>query len=376
MMSPSAANTGNISIKTDDQAWADRCRYWSAPMPEKKRRGAPRRRLHKPLVLTGHGLGLRVDQGTLLVKDGFTHYPQVQTIHRFFPGDRHMPSRIIIVDGNGNITLDVLSWLAEQNIPLVRIDWRGDVTTVISNSAGPDHRLVRAQLAAQEDKKTVLRIATSLISTKLKNSIETLRALLSSDRVEKAIAVHREGLSELRGSPPKSIPTLIGIEGRAALAYFSAWQGLPLRWKGTGHKPIPADWQKFMSRTSLQSTKPQNRNASHPVNALLNYAYAVLESRVRSEIVAHGYDPMIGYLHAYDKDRAALVFDLMEPLRPVVDHVVLDLVCTQTFEAGDFTIRKDGVCRLNPELAKRLVEQLELRHGAPGPTHILLETLA
>src|SRR5262249_51243841 len=103
---------------------------------------------------------------------------------------------------------------------------------------------------------------------------------------------------------------------RSALAYFNAWQGLPLRWKGTGRKPIPNDWRKFASRTSLQSSKAQNRNASHPVNAMLNYAYAVLESRVRSEIVVHGYDPMIGYLHSYDKDRAALVFDLMEPLSP------------------------------------------------------------
>jgi CRISPR-associated protein Cas1 len=65
---------------------------------------------------------------------------------------------------------------------------------------------------------------------------------------------------------------------------------------------------------------------------MLNYAYAVLESRVRSEIVTHGYDPMIGYLHSYNKDRAALVIDLMEPLRTVVDRVALDLVRKQTFE--------------------------------------------
>jgi CRISPR-associated endonuclease Cas1 len=310
-------------------------------------------------VLTGHGLGLCVEQGTLLVKQGFTHYPQKQDVYRFFRGDRNMPSRITIVDGNGNITLDALGWLAEQNVPLVRIDWQGQVTTVISNNTGPDHRLVRAQLAAQADKKAALRIAASLISAKLKNSIDTLRTLPSSERVEKAIAVHKNGVGELRCSPAKSIGGLLGIEGRSALAYFNAWQGLPLRWKGTGRKPIPADWQKYTSRTSLQSTKPQNRNASHPVNAMLNYAYAVLESRVRLEIVAHGYDPMIGYLHSYDKDRAALVFDLMEPLRPVVDCTVLDLVRSRIFEPADFTIRRDGVCRLNPELAKTLVGQME-----------------
>lgn len=92
---------------------------------------------------------------------------------------------------------------------------------------------------------------------------------------------------------------------------------------------------------------------------MLNYAYAVLESRVRLEIVAHGYDPMIGYLHSYDKDRAALVFDLMEPLRPVVDHIILGFIRSEPFSTADFTIRRDGVCRLNPELAKTLVGLLE-----------------
>jgi CRISPR-associated protein Cas1 len=99
-------------------SWTDRCNYWASPLPERKRRGAPARRVHKPLVLTGHGLGLHVDQGTLLVRDGFTHYPQTRIIHRFFPGDRNMPSRMIIVDGSGHITLDALGWLSEQNVPL------------------------------------------------------------------------------------------------------------------------------------------------------------------------------------------------------------------------------------------------------------------
>jgi len=61
---------------------------------------------------------------------------------------------------------------------------------------------------------------------------------------------------------------------------------------------------------------------------------------------------MIGYLHSYDKNRAALVFDLMEPLRPVVDRTVLQFIQSHTFDSADFTIRQDGVCRLNPATAK------------------------
>jgi CRISPR/Cas system-associated endonuclease Cas1 len=40
-------------------------------------------------------------------------------------------------------------------------------------------------------------------------------------------------------------------------------------------------------------------------------------------------------------ERPALVFDLMEPLRPVVK--VLEFVRSHTFHPADFTIRPDGV---------------------------------
>jgi CRISP-associated protein Cas1 len=53
---------------------------------------------------------------------------------------------------------------------------------------------------------------------------------------------------------------------------------------------------------------------------MLNYAYAVLESQVRiATVSSEGLDATIGYLHACRPGRMALVYDLMEPLRPRVD---------------------------------------------------------
>jgi len=49
----------------------------------------------------------------------------------------------------------------------------------------------------------------------------------------------------------------------------------------------------------------------------------------------------------------------MEPMRPRVDRAVLHLIDTVTFAGGDFSIQPDGVCGLNPELARR-VAQLSL----------------
>jgi len=67
----------------------------------------------------------------------------------------------------------------------------------------------------------------------------------------------------------------------------------------------------------------RNRHATHPVNAMLNYGYAVLESQARIATIAQGLDPAIGYLHTFRPGRVSLVYELMEPLRPQVDRLLL-----------------------------------------------------
>ena len=101
-----------------------------------------------------------------------------------------------------------------------------------------------------------------------------------------------------------------------------------------------------------------NRNAAHPVNAILNYAYAALESEIRIKAVSDGYDPTIGIVHEGGDGSSKFVFDLMEPERSKVDRVVLDFVKGHVFDPADFVIRSEGVCRLNPEMARMVVAKV------------------
>ena len=98
-----------------------------------------------------------------------------------------------------------------------------------------------------------------------------------------------------------------------------------------------------------------NHNAAHPVNAMLNYAYAVLESQIRIKAISEGYDPTLGIMHHGRDKSSKFVFDLMEPERPKVDQRILEFVNSSVFDLADFTIRSDGVCRLNPEMARMVV---------------------
>jgi CRISP-associated protein Cas1 len=80
----------------------------------------------------------------------------------------------------------------------------------------------------------------------------------------------------------------------------------------------------------------------------------VLHSQVEKHLIAQGFDPTIGLSHCTDKNRDALVLDQMEPLRPIVDGVTLKLALKDRLSPADFTMTREGFCRLNPQLARNI----------------------
>ena len=75
------------------------------------------------------------------------------------------------------------------------------------------------------------------------------------------------------------------------------------------------------------------------INALLNYGYTVLRAMIARSVVAAGLHPSIGIHHANRGNAFALADDLIEPFRPLVDALALQL-------------RQRGVETVTPE-AKR-----------------------
>ena len=67
-----------------------------------------------------------------------------------------------------------------------------------------------------------------------------------------------------------------------------------------------------------------SRDDEGPLNAALNYGYAVILSAVNREIVARGYLTQTGICHRNEYNQFNLSCDLMEPFRPIVDRVVFD----------------------------------------------------
>jgi predicted amidophosphoribosyltransferase len=80
----------------------------------------------------------------------------------------------------------------------------------------------------------------------------------------------------------------------------------------------------------------------NPVNAILNYLYALLEAECRLAIAALGLDPEMGVLHMDTINRDSLACDLMEAIRPDVDAYVLDRILKQPLKRNWFFEERNG----------------------------------
>jgi CRISPR-associated protein Cas1 len=69
----------------------------------------------------------------------------------------------------------------------------------------------------------------------------------------------------------------------------------------------------------------RDRDGDGP-NPLLNYGYAVLRAAIARAIVAAGLLPSLGLHHSNRSNAFCLADDLIEPLRPLVDHRVKELL--------------------------------------------------
>ena len=55
-------------------------------------------------------------------------------------------------------------------------------------------------------------------------------------------------------------------------------------------------------------------------------------------------------------DAFAWVFDMIEPRRAVVDTAILKFVLRTPLTGADFVVQGSGVCRVAPQLARRICE--------------------
>jgi hypothetical protein len=86
-------------------------------------------------------------------------------------------------DSSGSVCFDVLSWLAEQKVSLIRINWKGDIVCV-AGASGYSANPYRVQWQLETRGNPGLRndFCRALITKKIEASILTLKKINSSLR--------------------------------------------------------------------------------------------------------------------------------------------------------------------------------------------------
>ncbi len=322
-----------------------------------ERRQARRPDEGRTLVITGFGAGLRVERDALVVTEGRTHYPQTPTTHTLYRGV-HGVSRIVCLDCQGSLSFPAIQWCTQQQISVLLISRDGALLSALTPIATADAGLRRRQYMATETGQDVL-IAQELLRRKLMSQRATLVTHPNLPGATHARDVLTTALAwlTLPELPPwlQSVDMVRTYEARTARAYFAAWAGFPLRWGKADAKRVPPHWLTLRERSSPLSPGGNARHAIDPANAMLNYAYALLEGQCRQALATAGFDVACGFLHADKAGRDSLVYDLMECERGAVDARVLALLATTTFHVGDLLAGTDGACRLHPQLARAVV---------------------
>ncbi len=144
--------------------------------------------------------------------------------------------------------------------------------------------------------------------------------------VEKALGEIANQLSGIHfsesGDPLVTKQRLMFVEAFTASRY---WQLIGLK--------LPEPWN-FANRVK--------RNPGDPFNASVNYLYGMLRNHVEGAVLSIGLDPGLGIIHRDGYKMPSLVFDMMEPFRPVVDRILIDNLLSGELKVNYLEATKTG----------------------------------
>ncbi len=184
---------------------------------------------------------------------------------------------------------------------------QADATLVV---CGKDHLPVAVMLPLADHTQVVWRAREQIAASKplckrLWQQLVQAKIRAQADNLAAGSSARRR-LLQLAGEVRSGDPT--NVEAQAAKVYWSAWL-----------VQAPED-----GRTDLGSFRRDPDGVG--ANALLNYGYAVMRAAVARALVAAGLLPSLGLHHSHRANAFCLADDLLEPLRPLVDERMRELL--------------------------------------------------
>lgn len=222
----------------------------------------------------------------------------------------------VIISGKVNISSELLKYLSESGVGVLFTTPTGrPVARVVSAKLGGSSENRYEQYDSLRDERGV-EIARNLIAGKIRNQMSNLRYYSKSRRMNEDVSKElyrisqslREILDRIQSREYSSLEDarkeFITIEGEAANQYWDGMKIVLSRWNFSG----------------------RSQNNNDPVNFSLNVAYNLLSGQIWKYVLIFSLDPFSGYVHVERPGRLSLVYDLIEPFRPIADRFVVSFL--------------------------------------------------
>lgn len=290
------------------------------------------------LYVQAQGAYVHLDHDTLKV--------EVERIVRLQVPLHHLSG--LVVFGNVLLSPFLIHRFAQDGRGIVWLDLNGQFQARTSGPVSGNVLLRCAQYDLVKTPERHLNLARRFVTGKIKNCRHVvLRGLRENpgetESMEQAASALELALKDLERV--SDLDEVRGVEGRAAVFYFSALGAL-IR--------STEECLRFEARS--------RRPPRDPVNALLSFAYALLANDCVAACEGVGLDPQVGYLHALRPGRPALALDLMEEFRSVLaDRLVLTLLNRRQITGEDFAKRPGGAVQLSDRGRRTFLEAYQKR---------------
>lgn len=251
----------------------------------------------------------------------------------------------ILISKGAQITSDAVMLAIEREIEVIFAQKDGTpIGRIWSPKYGSISTIRKGQLSFTYSHEAVIWIKQTL-KQKLTNqqalllTMQTHDVMLDSRRTKyiNKLSDYQNKINNIDGDIVNDIASqLRGWEGQASRIYFECLNLF-----------LP-DKYRFPQRSQ--------HPAMDITNALLNYGYGLLYTKIESALIKTGIDPYIGILHRDDYNRPVLVYDIIELYRVWVDYVVFSLLCQNVITEEYYSFRSDGSCWLE-SLGRRVLIQ-------------------
>jgi CRISPR-associated endonuclease Cas1 len=219
----------------------------------------------------------------------------------------------LFVIGHISITTALIDKCSKYGIPVVVMKPNFRPVFFYSITADANFLLRKKQY---EYEKGNLQIPKILVENKIQNQLR----LLENTRIRRgevlfAKQLCNEMLSALQFAD--TYETVMGIEGKAATAFFKAY------------------FEKLAWKTRCPRAKID------PLNSTLDIGYTILFNYIEAFVRLFGFDPYRGVYHQLWFKRKSLICDLVEPFRCLIDRQVRKAFNLKQCKAEDFDIIKN-----------------------------------